>query len=747
MPLTLHAVWRELDPTASVGDLALALGGCDGTTDEPYRVALASDMTAQDDELSIGCAAVLDLQGHDLEVSSVDVTYESSLAIEDSTATPTDLGGTLTATAATGYTPGIAVHGDLVITSGRVVATGGEGAAGIGGRYRDRFGNIRIDGGEVVAQGGEGFAGIGGGAEGRGQGSVEIHGGTVTATGGDRGPGIGEVGAVGITDGTVAAHGGVAAAGIGGRTGGRGAWVMVTGGDVTAVGGAATDDHPAGSAVGAGGSAYRVPDFGHLEVSGGTFRLPSGVLRVSDVATWDDELGEVHGPEVVVGPAGRIVGAASVEPGFVLPSDEGGPGEVSAGEIANGGVITLPTESLAASGVEVSDRHYELTLDAGEGALPDGVEESVTVFADTLEHGERTLPDPTRSGSTFQGWETEDGQAVTPTTDLTALLPPAPGTPSELTLHARWAPAGGGGTTPTTPTTPTEPSNVVVPAPTVTSTGDLAAPRVGDRLTAAVTGVPAAVTVTWQWWRSGPDGSAPIAGATAPAYEIGPGDAGSRLHVVATGRQAGYGDGSTPSVVSGPVARGLLDSPLVVTDDRDGHPVVGAPVTASVELPDLPGVSVSWQWQTRDGSAWADVTGATGATHVPTPAEAGRLLRVVATVTAPGYETATLDHEVGTVAPAAAPEAGVSLRGQARSGRTLVARLDQPLADGQAVAWTWERRTADGWRTVRRADRATYRPTRADVGHRLRVVATITTPGHEARVVRATSAVVKRARR
>lgn len=77
--------------------------------------------------------------------------------------------------------------------TGRLVARGTDGAAGIGGGYFGAGGTVNICGGQVLAEGGIYAAGIGGGYNGAG-GKVNIYAGTVTAVGGtmssaDIGPG------------------------------------------------------------------------------------------------------------------------------------------------------------------------------------------------------------------------------------------------------------------------------------------------------------------------------------------------------------------------------------------------------------------------------------------------------------------------------------------------------------------------------------------------------------------------------
>ena len=68
------------------------------------------------------------------------------------------------------------VCGDIVIEGGTIVATGGDGAAGIGSGPLSACGNIVVSGGSVTATGGDAAAGIGSGVQGTN--------GTITVTGG-----------------------------------------------------------------------------------------------------------------------------------------------------------------------------------------------------------------------------------------------------------------------------------------------------------------------------------------------------------------------------------------------------------------------------------------------------------------------------------------------------------------------------------------------------------------------------------
>ena len=135
--------------------------------------------------------------------------------------------------------------GNLTITdkneNGKLIATGGDYGAGIGGGHLGSGNNITITSGEITAIGGTDGAGIGGGDQGNGS-NITITGGEVTATSGDYGAGIGGGSSgkgndITITGGKVTATGGDYGAGIGGGNQGNGSNITITGGEVTAAGG------------------------------------------------------------------------------------------------------------------------------------------------------------------------------------------------------------------------------------------------------------------------------------------------------------------------------------------------------------------------------------------------------------------------------------------------------------------------------------------------------------------------------
>lgn len=136
--------------------------------------------------------------------------------------------------------------GNMVFSSGKVVAEGGLGGAGIGGGNNCGAKLISITGGEVIATGGG--AGIGGGAGG-GASNITISGGTITATGS---------GGAGIGSGSMASN----------RNKSFADWISISGGTVTA-----TSTYENGSGIGAGDFLVRTD---YIYVYGGTVTAKGG---------------------------------------------------------------------------------------------------------------------------------------------------------------------------------------------------------------------------------------------------------------------------------------------------------------------------------------------------------------------------------------------------------------------------------------------------------------------------------------
>ena len=209
---------------------------------------------------------------------------------------------------------GISVPSGNTLTiqgSGSLAATGGNGAAGIGGSMGS-CGNIVIKGGNITATGSENAAGIGNGYFGT-CGNITISGGTITATGGDYAAGIGggnrgTCGAITISGGTITATGGASAAGIGGgRNNGACGTITITS-DVTKV--TATKGSYAPNSIGAGveGTAISVT-IGGTEYASGISQSPYEYSAPPTLTLTSPTVGQVIGSD------GKNYPAASVPSG------------------------------------------------------------------------------------------------------------------------------------------------------------------------------------------------------------------------------------------------------------------------------------------------------------------------------------------------------------------------------------------------------------------------------------------------
>ena len=219
--------------------------------------------------------------------------------------------------------------GKLTITdengNGKLIATGGEYGAGIGGGSKGNGSNITITGGEVTATGGISASGIGGGNLGGGN-NITITGGKVTATGGIGASGIGggEQGNgsnITITGGEVTAAGGTNGAGIGGGLRKNGEKITVSGDAMLKVQGGQTDAWDgAGAEIGNGGNLNE--DFS------GSFIPVNGAETEPDTSNLTTGKIEYYAPGADMTkdePTNTILGSGQPEP--VSPGETAAPAE------------------------------------------------------------------------------------------------------------------------------------------------------------------------------------------------------------------------------------------------------------------------------------------------------------------------------------------------------------------------------------------------------------------------------------
>jgi len=375
---------------ATFTELAAAVSDCSNSV-----VELAGDIAGG--VLTVSCSLTLDLNGHTLDTTGVEVTGTNTLTINDNVGD----GELIANSASRAYAAGIEIPdgASLVVQDGNITATGGVNGAGIGGgRYEDA-GSVTAAGGAVVATGGGHGAGIGGGYLGDG-GTVTIYGGAVTGIGGSGSAGIGggggetpgggDGGTVTILGGTVIGTGGIFGAGIGGAYFGGGGDVSIgIGADVTA------SSTTSGNTVSAVGAGLGGSTFGSLLVAGDLY-IARGALIVPNSAT---------GAEVTVEATGRILGP--------IATPTTGATIAGAGQIDNGGVIALASSRVNTT---VTDHNYVVTFDNQDDAVANPAD--VRVFATSFDTGFRDFPTPPADAV----WASESdgsGKVVTDRTTLT----------------------------------------------------------------------------------------------------------------------------------------------------------------------------------------------------------------------------------------------------------------------------------------------------------------------------------------
>ena len=230
-------------------------------------------------------------------------------------------------------------------------------------------------------------------------------------------------------------------------------------------------------------------------------------------------------------------------------------------------------------------------------------------------------------------------------------------------------------------------------------------------------------------WQSSADGSswADIGGATAASFTPAQAEVGRQLRVVVSWTD-GQGHAETVNSASTAAVANTNDSPTgeVLVG---GLAAEGATLTASHTLADADGLgTIAWTWQSSaNGSSWADIAGASAAQFSVPSSLVGQFLRAVARWT-DGYGQAESVASAPTSAVANVnqpPTGSLTLAGTPRQGEPLTAAHTLGDPDGLGtLQWKWQS-SANGtsWTDIAGASAASFTPGQAQVGLRLRVVA------------------------
>jgi hypothetical protein len=267
------------------------------------------------------------------------------------------------------------------------------------------------------------------------------------------------------------------------------------------------------------------------------------------------------------------------------------------------------------------------------------------------------------------------------------------------------------------PTIDGQPANTALP----TISGSL---QGGKTLTAtAGNWYPASAGYGYQWQRSSGSGFADIAGATSPNYITIPADVTKSLRVLVTATNP-YGSVTATAATVGPITSGTPANSVVPAISGTAKRGVALAVNAGSWSPSG---SYAFQWQSDDGSGFADIPGATGLSYTPTAADLGLPLQVVVTATNSfGSATATT---AATAAVATDPPANVGAPGIAgipKRTLTLTASTGTWSPAGASFAFQWQSDDGSGFADITGGTAASYVVASADVGSTIRVEVTAT---------------------
>lgn len=235
-------------------------------------------------------------------------------------------------------------------------------------------------------------------------------------------------------------------------------------------------------------------------------------------------------------------------------------------------------------------------------------------------------------------------------------------------------------------------------------------------------------TTTFKWWRcdAGGEDCAEIPGATGSVYRLGHDDVDLTVRAQVVQANAG---GST-GVMSAPSAVVIPAPPTnVVVPQVLGGAAVGKLLTADPgQWHGTPELVYAYQWQrcAADGSACADIPGATASSYLLTMADDEQSVQVVVTATnALGSETATSPSsaEISDDPPVAVTQPTIETDGLWAHGTVLTVQTGgwagaQPMT--QTVQWRRCDIAGTGCVDIAGAIDPAYVLTAQDVGKRLR---------------------------
>jgi hypothetical protein len=229
----------------------------------------------------------------------------------------------------------------------------------------------------------------------------------------------------------------------------------------------------------------------------------------------------------------------------------------------------------------------------------------------------------------------------------------------------------------------------------------------------------------YHWQRCAPgnlNSCADIAGATAATYKLAAADAGFVVRSEVTGLNAAGASAATPSATTDvvvPVPEST--SPPVLS----GLAGVGNTLFTSAGTWNPAAITLAYQWLRcgADGNGCAPIPGAIGAVYLLVAADTGHTVEARVTATDVAGTTTDLSNRSAVVVALPASTNAPHISGRARVGKKLRGSAGSWTNAPSGFRYQWLRCNKQGGscKRIRHATHRTYRLTKHDAGHRIRL--------------------------
>lgn len=220
--------------------------------------------------------------------------------------------------------------------------------------------------------------------------------------------------------------------------------------------------------------------------------------------------------------------------------------------------------------------------------------------------------------------------------------------------------------------------------------------KVGNNLSASVTGTHAGTSLKYQWLRNGQA----ISDATAASYKLTAADYSKSVAVKVTAAKPGFNSLSKNST-SKKIGAGTFSKGTVAIA---GTPKVGNKLTATTKAWPA-GSKLAYQWM-RDGKA---IKGASKSAYTPIPADYSKAISLKVTASKAGYTNTSVSSAAKKIAKGSLATGKVQISGTPKVAGTLKAQTKQ-WTPGSTLKYQWLR----NGKYIKSATKASYKLTSKD---------------------------------